>query len=265
MSLLIDIGNTRLKWLVRDSKGNCTKAQSQAINESELEKTLLQLKKMIADEVQHAFYSSVKNDLFNEAFSKSFLSVFGIEPNLAVSKKKQNGITNAYEDYYKLGIDRWLAMLGAWSTVNKNTAIAVIDSGTALTVDLVDAQGDHLGGYIIPGRDLMVKSIFGNTDKVIYLESDQKTFNGGWASNSTQAVLGGADFAQCAIVEKAIGEIKQELGKCVIFLTGGGMDYILKRIKSSQFGRVIENTQHEPDLVLSGLAVYESTLPDAVG
>lgn len=266
MSLLIDIGNTRLKWMFSTQVGKEVAVNFIAVENDNVEMALLQLKELVADTIEDAFYSSVKSDLFNEAFSQAFLKIFGVAPKLALSRKSQNGLVNVYQDYGKLGVDRWLAMLGAWEQVGKKSAFAVIDSGTALTIDLVDLEGHHLGGFIIPGRHLMIKSIFGETDKVFYLKTDQDLPNKEWGINSTQAVLGGVDFAQIAIVEKAIAEIKRELGKCVIFLTGGGIDRVISHLKKdSQYKLKTEDIKHEPNLVLKGLSVYESTLPDAVG
>ncbi|KAA8982609.1 type III pantothenate kinase [Halospina sp. K52047b] len=80
------------------------------------------------------------------------------------ASRRQCGVVNAYNDPAQMGVDRWLAMLGAYSTWEG--PITVLDAGTAITVDHVDASGNHQGGYILPGGALMAQSLGAGTSGV---------------------------------------------------------------------------------------------------
>ncbi|WP_352284776.1 type III pantothenate kinase, partial [Pseudoalteromonas sp. Q18-MNA-CIBAN-0097] len=71
----------------------------------------------------------------------------------------------AYEHVGNLGIDRWLALIAGF-TLYPNTACIVVDAGTATTIDVLDSEGLHLGGWILPGLDLMTSSLTQNTQRV---------------------------------------------------------------------------------------------------
>ena len=82
----------------------------------------------------------------------------------ALARQSAGGIRNAYPEPAKLGVDRWLAMLGGHAL--ERGAVCVVSVGTAMTIDGVDADGRHLGGVIVPGPDLMVGSLLKNTSDI---------------------------------------------------------------------------------------------------
>jgi type III pantothenate kinase len=75
---------------------------------------------------------------------------FGISVVCAKSSREMSGVKNGYEDYERLGLDRWLAMLGGFHLAS-GSACLVLDFGTAVTADFIAADGEHLGGFICPG------------------------------------------------------------------------------------------------------------------
>lgn len=77
---------------------------------------------------------------------------------------KQCGVTNAYSDVARMGVDRWLAMIGAFRSFGG--PLTVLDAGTAITIDHVSAEGMHDGGYILPGLTMMEASLGAGTSGV---------------------------------------------------------------------------------------------------
>ena len=84
-----------------------------------------------------------------------------IEPVYARVKEAAAGVTNAYPDVSQLGIDRWLALIAAWNKYH--APVCVAGCGTAVTLDVVDGDGYHLGGLIFPGLRLMQQSLITHT------------------------------------------------------------------------------------------------------
>ncbi len=82
----------------------------------------------------------------------------------AQSQFCQCGVRNSYANPEQMGVDRWLAMIAAHH--HFPGGVAVVDAGTAVTVDYVDQQGVHLGGYILPGLSMMLASLERDTARV---------------------------------------------------------------------------------------------------
>jgi type III pantothenate kinase len=156
------------------------------------------------------------------------------------------GVSNGYEDYARLGLDRWLAVVAAFNLAQK--ACLVLDLGTAVTSDFVDASGQHRGGFICPGLPLMRSQLQLHTRRIRYsLVADALT--SGWLPGRTtvDAVERG-----CALMLRsfAVGQVElaqEYFGKdFVVFVTGGDAPLIED---------VIAECRLVPDLVFAGLAL----------
>lgn len=141
MILLLDIGNTRVKWRFVDgttqAAGSCLCESFHSRKISELI-GLHKLTKIFVSCVGHA-------DLLAMLKLQADRLQYVVE-SVEVSKTML-GITLAYEDVSRLGVDRPLAMIGAFD----GRGVLVIDAGSAITADYISCEGEHLGGYILPG------------------------------------------------------------------------------------------------------------------
>jgi type III pantothenate kinase len=145
-TLLIDIGNSRLKWcLLHD-------AQPGAVHAIDLTSTSM------AAQLQHAWPTlqparllvcSVAQASIDRELSRWSQQHWGIAPRFFTSETPYPGMHCGYANPSQLGNDRWLAAIAAYQRCRQ--AVAVIDAGSAITIDLVDAQGQHQGGWILPG------------------------------------------------------------------------------------------------------------------
>src|SRR5690554_2767027 len=153
--LLIDAGNTRVKMALMDSEGHLEPWLNVSYNEL--------LEHDIADSVAGVWLASVssteRSNIVHEWLSRVHLPVQQIS-----SEAQAFGVSNSYSTPTDLGIDRWLAMVGAYNEQPK--AAVIIDAGTAITVDWIDEHGQHLGGWITPGVDLMKTSVLARAPKV---------------------------------------------------------------------------------------------------
>lgn len=129
------------------------------------------------------------------------------------AEAKRGGVTNLYQNPEKLGVDRWCALIGA--RAQAAAACLVVMAGTATTVDSLDAQGNFLGGLILPGLDLMRRSLARDTAGLPYA-------NGHYASLprcTDDAIVSGAIEAQVGAIERAFARLDGADARCL--LSGG--------------------------------------------
>lgn len=169
-------------------------------------------------------------------------------PVFAASTAALAGVRNAYSQPGLLGVDRWMALLGAWQL--QLAPCCIVDVGTAATVDALDARGTHLGGFIVPGPQLMVRSLHSGT-------SDLAAFSGAsdagparpFADNTRDAIERGCCLALASLVDRSLDELGIRLGvRPRLVATGGALGLVEPY--------VVSEVRRVPDLVLHGLARY---------
>ncbi len=143
-----------------------------------------------------------------------------------------------------MGVDRWLALVAGWSEYRDN--LCIVDFGTAITVDLVLADGRHLGGYILPGTRLMGELLNRRT-RGVRVSAEEAT--GLFPGKSTGECLGnGTRLAVVALIERVVSNAAKEYGsdfRCII--TGGD---------AAEFREWLSPvTVYVPDLVLQGMVI----------
>jgi type III pantothenate kinase len=242
--LLVDIGNTRIKWTHLDG-GRMGKG-----------KAALHAGWRAADYAQHLFrgpppeevwVSSVAGETVNETLAVAARRV-GAAANFVIVPRRAAGVTVGYLEPWRLGVDRFVAVVGAHHLF-KGVAVCVVGVGTAMTIDLVGADGRHRGGVIIPAPSLMVETLLDNTEGIRLRARGGETGRTGLFGRSTRAgIVQGARHAAAALVDRAVHEAESLLPrKPLVVLTGGEAPAVRPLIRSASVG--------VPDLVLRGLAV----------
>ena len=141
-----------------------------------------------------------------------------------------DGMRTLYQDPSKLGSDRWSAIIGARSLSKVNTLI--INAGTATTIDLLGANGVHYGGWILPGLELMHKSLETNTAQLPLAVRNSSLQGFGTATN--EAIIGGCDAAQIGAIQYAFNLAKQmNLPIEKIWLDGGNAKTLMDQIQKA--------------------------------
>ena len=239
-SLLIDAGNSYLKWLVYE---NGIYSSIQRFNYSN-DKVLTQLMDNIPVKLnpQRICVSNVAGKKFAGALIGFCERNWHIEPEFATSTRSFNGLENAYLHPEKLGVDRWLGLIAATSWFKK--PFLVVDCGTAVTLDAVDEKGTHLGGLILPGFNAMVSSLNLRTSEIdVHPENFAETL---FANNTTDAVTNGAINAITALMEKLMKQLLlQTKAEPTCILTGGDANTLQQRLPFK--------SRHEPYLIFKGL------------
>src|SRR5581483_5907653 len=169
-------------------------------------------------------------------------------PEIVTSRRRAGGVTSGYVEPWRWGVDRFVAAIGAHHLA-KGRAVVVVGVGTAMTLDLINGEGQHLGGAIIPAPTLMVETLLKNTNGI--RRRAQGGAKGGESlfGRSTRAgILQGSRYAAAALIDRAVGEARALFaGRApLVMLTGGGAPLIQALVRS--------RAMHVPDLVLRGLA-----------
>lgn len=245
MILDVDIGNTRSKWLLHNAGRVEKRGAFSAAEQGDFFESIAEYSSVISN----VRVASVKPSL-HESFNRACEQLFNLQPQYAVVSKQFGQLTNAYADVSQMGVDRWLNMIAATEIVNG--ACVVVSAGSAITVDLLNENQQHLGGFIAPGLRLMRQSLYRDTDQV---KLDQIDYDVGCspATNTHQAVSAGLMLMQIGLIEQSLAMISSS--QPVLLLTGGDSE----RLKAAYAG--LNNTHGfsvvrvEPDLVFKGLAL----------
>ncbi len=243
MMLLIDIGNTRIKWA--NATGRALGMQSAAVHRDWTSEEFA-AHVLRGDRPERVVISNVGGDHIAEVARESLSRVFAMEPTFVSPGARAGGVRSGYANPAQIGVDRWVAMIGARSL--ETGAACIVSVGTAMTVDALDASGQHLGGVIVPGPDLMVSSLFENTSGIAQRAREGSVRASLFADNTLGAVKQGAIHALAALIDRAMQTMQSESGsEPSLLLTGGAVDELRPALQRPY--------RQIPDLILRGLAV----------
>ena len=155
--LLLDVGNTAMKWRFADSSG-LLEAGGSVPDLTALGAVLE------GQEWALACIASVAGDAADAELLTELSQRSDAPVHMATTAPSAPGLVNGYREPESMGVDRWLAMLAARSI--HTGPLCVIDAGTAVTIDLISGEGDHQGGYIIPGADLQRRALTADTGRI---------------------------------------------------------------------------------------------------
>lgn len=243
MILEVDFGNTRLKWRLLDPVRLLVESSGIVSSVSEFS---AELGRQTLSNVSFARACSVRGNDENQQLATLINSEFGVELHLAQSQAELAGVRNGYLEPAKLGVDRWLAILGAYAQVKG--ACLVIDCGTAITADYIEADGVHLGGCIAPGIKLMNKALLGSTnipaDLVGLVKQEDRVSVG---RTTEQAIASGIRAMVLGFIAEQARLAKQKIGLELSVVASGGDSELVRE--------VVPEVVIDKDLVFAGLAI----------
>jgi len=237
--LELDIGNTRCKWRLVGAHAPGARARASAVDEQVATRAALPERAAIA----RVRAGCVRGPQVEETVREAVHEVLGLETAFARAQAVAAGVRNGYAEPQRLGVDRWLAMLAAFAEVGG--AVCVLDCGSAITADLVDAGGDHRGGYIAPGLAMMRASLLAATDRVRF-EAAAAATGAAPGRNTAEAVGGGTLLAAAGFLRAARDRFEQACPGAAVLLTGGDAATIAACLDFPSSIR--------PQLVLDGLS-----------
>jgi type III pantothenate kinase len=242
VNLLLDVGNTKLKW-AQLVDGNLRLGAPIIHKDYQMYEAVAGLWQHLPTPNQ-VVAANVAGPQIAAALAAWVWDNWQLEITFLRATKSALGVTNGYDAPHLLGIDRWLNLLAAWQQTHD--AVCVIDCGTAVTIDAVDSHGLHRGGLIIPGLETMRTSLIEKTNGIHDLSAPIGASPALLATNTTNAVYGGTLYAAVSCIDNIINELQHELNTDFqIFLTGG--DAI--RIKNM----LMHHCTVEPKLLFLGM------------
>ena len=247
--LLVDVGNTRIKWSVlRGEKLGRQKALEHAsISARDLARQLFSTRG-----ITRVIAASVAGTRLNRLLARTCREKTGVVCEFVASARNAAGLTTRYREPWRLGVDRFMGVIAGYHMARARGACGV-DIGTALTIDLVDPLGVHLGGAIIPGPELMTGSVLRNTAGIARRASGALASRGLFAQNTRAAIGQGARYAVAATIDRAVTEAQRTLHRTPLVLLTGGAAVQVESLLQSSYVSV-------PDLILRGVAL-RSGLP----
>ncbi|MBL8472090.1 MAG: type III pantothenate kinase [Rhodocyclaceae bacterium] len=233
MLLVVDSGNTRVKWGLRE-RGAWKAA---GVFEHARLADGAALCELWAGTHAAAYCNvagaTVESDL------RAALAALGVTARRAISLPRQCGVENGYASPAQLGADRWAALIGA-RTLHAGAAL-VVCAGTATTVDLLDRYGIFRGGLILPGLELMLSSLARGTAQLPRAQGEVVAL-----PRSTQdAIMSGCVAAQVGAIERMWAQISTP-EDAVCLISGGARHYLARHLSLP-----VREVEH---LVLEGLA-----------
>jgi type III pantothenate kinase len=243
MNLLIDIGNSRCKWALSAPGAGTELMSSGHLSPDDHLDAQLEAIAKIADFPRRAVVSCVGG---RDVLDTVLDAVQDRWPQLEIRRFSSSaaacGVSNAYEQAGTLGADRWAALIAAHALLPETDKV-IAHCGTAVVLDVLDARGSHLGGYILPGLKLMREALHQGT-AALPLAGGRRDLKP--ARDTRGAIVAGTLFGVVAAIETLVRE--QRNPAAVACLVAGG-----------DAGEVRDNLsfacRYEPDLVLKGLAV----------
>ena len=243
MKLLLDAGNSRLKWAVLGRNGI---QQCGAIG-YDLEPVAEAGDRLARD--WSALPAPTGIILCSVAPAASTRSViqwcrqrWSCPLQTVRSQAVAHGVTNAYPRPETLGNDRWAALIGAHRHYRGNTVI--VDAGTAVTIDLIHANGHHRGGLIAPGYQSMLQALQSTTELDIPSPAD-RPMEMSPGDNTADCIRAGALYSLIGLIDQAARQFVG--GDNRLILTGGNASMLQPVLPRGSI--------HDPNLVFSGLAV----------
>jgi len=227
MILCLDCGNTRLKWGLRDGTGW---AGQGALALAQLDSLAVRAERVVACNVAGERAA---------AAIESLAARLGAPLQWVRAQATRGGVVNGYEHPEQLGADRWAALIGA-RALHAGPALVVM-SGTATTVDVLDADGVFPGGLILPGLALMRDSLARGTADLPTTAGDFRPL----PRNTFDAMASGCLNATLGAIERMFRAIADRPG-ALCLLSGGAAPTLAPHLALPH--RVVDN------LVLEGLA-----------
>lgn len=246
MKLLIDAGNSRIKWALVGGgdwlcQGDLPTLQVEGLAQS-IAGQLARLKPGTGlHDIQQVWASNVAGEDCARHI-RNIVTGSSVQTHFVVAQKSQCGVHNGYSNPAQLGSDRWAALIAAWHLVQG--ACLVVNCGTATTIDALSGKGEFVGGLILPGVELMQHSLVAATDQLQAAPGEYARF----PRNSADALYSGAIQASCGAIERQFDLLDDD--SATLVLSGGAARELQPCLDQIRFGvppRIVDS------LVLQGV------------
>jgi type III pantothenate kinase len=222
-TLLVDVGNTRLKWRLLDDNADSADGalEHDGLEGSDRARMALSEAWHPLGAPQNLVYASVASDTASAALESVARSLF---PQISMSRIRSGAtlgaISNGYRDPTRLGVDRLIAMVAARALIPTG-ALLVIGIGTATTVDLINAEHRFIGGNILPGPAMMTRALYYGTAALPMVQLEPGG-SADFATDTQSAISAGVINAQAGAIERLYALARKSHPKLGCVIGGGG-------------------------------------------
>jgi type III pantothenate kinase len=239
--LLVDAGNSRLKWSELSGSGVLSTQYAQAYGDRPALAVFIDLLERYP-KVTHITLVHVLTQLFADSI-QTLCTERGIALHKVRSKAQGYGIQSGYQEPTRLGTDRFVGLVAAHQLARPQPCI-VIDCGTAVTLDAIDTQGQHLGGVIFPGLQLSADALIARAQGKLSVAFDENMTV--LADHTSQAIGSGCLFALVGAIEGISARMQTAFTQpAKRILTGGDATNLQPWLQGDY--------QIETDLLMQGL------------
>lgn len=227
MLLLVDAGNTRIKWAAVEpdhprATGQWTHFGMVARADID---TLAPVWQALS--ISHVVLSNVAGDALHEELEQVLSHALGLAPVPRVWLKSQAelaGLRNGYRNPQQLGCDRFASAIGA-RALYPDQPLMIVTCGTATTIDCVSAEGVFTGGMILPGLGTMAASLASKTAQLPHVPQAVEIIQP-FADNTNDAIVSGCINAQAGAIERAMALYRARHSQARCLLSGGAAGMI---------------------------------------
>lgn len=244
MNLMIDIGNSCFKWAFCQ-QDVLMPQQRLSYHHSNLDDLLTQAWATVTPP-ESIWVANVAGVQIDEQLTQWIQKSWQLTPVFVRTPPQSQGVTNGYHQAEQLGVDRWLALLAAYQMEKRR--LCVVDCGTAVTLDVVSATGQHQGGLIIPGVTLMQHALCQHTQALSSaIEGTVHAHQQILAQDTQTGIVLGTLNAVIGLLEQVLRSLARVDEPISLLLTGGSVPGLLPLLNRPY--------QYIPDLVLRGLVL----------
>jgi type III pantothenate kinase len=225
--LLIDVGNTRLKWALMSAARPGVELLAQGAAFLEQIETLAETQWTGLPAPVAMLGCCVAGDSVRHRVEEELNERWDLPGRWVFSSAGEAGVTNGYDQPGRLGADRFVALVGARhrhlaqvaaGTYTAPQPLLVVMVGTAVTVDAMDADGHFLGGLILPGHGIMLSALQAGTAGLKVPTGEVKAF----PTNTSDALTSGGTYAIAGAIGRMVRHLREHTGAEPLVVVSGG-------------------------------------------
>lgn len=255
--VVVDIGNSRMKWGLCEDGRVITMESLRHEDVVEWKRLAEQWELNESARWAMAGVAPAPMKRFGDWLAARKASVTTISGEL-FSEDGPLKMVTAVDEVESIGVDRLLAALAAFSRVPAETSAVAISVGTAMTIDFVEPDGTHVGGVILPGPELMARSLHEYTAKLPHIDIDPILPVEVWGTNTENAIQLGIANAILGAADHLVWDWASSSARPPwVFATGGDVGYFRGFRFTADVGKLLI----EPTLILDGIRIAAEALP----